>query len=262
MARLKPSGKFSKAELRREIARDQRNAARARVRQLRAAVADLRKRRKEAIAEARSKCRAGRLEAADRARALRLRLLSEMRAAVVAERQAARGACDARVSSARGLRSEIEQARAAYEAERKFQADMRRIEGGNKRTMALAKRADARARRSESDDEVRGNIPPETIALFNRIRRSIKGSDRMSRTEAFLHYAEENPHEVIEAIEELSQRSLARMEREAEKAARDAQRAELAAQRADEAAARERLERAKRRARDQFAGRPLEDAPF
>ena len=41
-------------------------------------------------------------------------------------------------------------------------------------------------RQAESDDEVRSNIPPELVALFERVKRGIKASPRMSRTESFL----------------------------------------------------------------------------
>jgi hypothetical protein len=48
-------------------------------------------------------------------------------------------------------------------------------------------------RQAESDDEVRGNVRPELVALFERVMRSIKASPRTSRTEASLHYAEKHP---------------------------------------------------------------------
>jgi hypothetical protein len=57
-------------------------------------------------------------------------------------------------------------------------------------------------RQAESDDEVRSNIPPELVALFERVKRGIKASPCMSRTEAFLHYAEENPDDVLVATED------------------------------------------------------------
>jgi hypothetical protein len=44
--------------------------------------------------------------------------------------------------------------------------------------------------------------PPELVALFERVKRGIKASPRMSRTEAFLHYAEENPDEVLAAVDD------------------------------------------------------------
>jgi hypothetical protein len=43
-----------------------------------------------------------------------------------------------------------------------------------------------RERAAESDDEVRGNIPRGLVKVFDKVRRHIKGSDRKSRTEAFL----------------------------------------------------------------------------
>ncbi len=57
-------------------------------------------------------------------------------------------------------------------------------------------------RQAESDDEVRSNIPPELVALFEHVKRGIKASPCMSRTEAFLHYAEENPDDVLVATED------------------------------------------------------------
>jgi hypothetical protein len=78
-------------------------------------------------------------------------------------------------------------------------------------------------RRGESDDEVRGNIPPELVALFERVKRGIKASPRMSRTEAFLHYAEFNPDEVLAAISDKTDelvRQLEEQHREAQRVAR------------------------------------------
>jgi hypothetical protein len=57
-------------------------------------------------------------------------------------------------------------------------------------------------RRGESDDEVRANIPEELIPLFNRVKRAIKAGKRMTRTEAFMKYAEEHPGERYEGIED------------------------------------------------------------
>ena len=70
---------------------------------------------------------------------------------------------------------------------------------------------------------MRGNIPPEPVALFERVKRGIKASPRMSRTEAFLHYAEENPEEVLEAISDKTDEMVLQLEaqhREARRAAR------------------------------------------
>ncbi len=56
-------------------------------------------------------------------------------------------------------------------------------------------------RASESDDEVRQNISPDLIPLFNRVRMGIKKCAGKSRTESFLEYVEEHPHEGAEAVD-------------------------------------------------------------
>lgn len=52
-------------------------------------------------------------------------------------------------------------------------------------------------RKSESDDEVLYNIPSELIPTWDRVKRDIKGTDRMSRTEAFLEWVEKHPSEIV-----------------------------------------------------------------
>ena len=75
-------------------------------------------------------------------------------------------------------------------------------------------RARAAERKAESDDEVRGNLEPDMLPVFDSIRRSIKRTPRMSRTEAFLHWAHDNPGEVV-AIQEIgAERDLQKMIRE------------------------------------------------
>src|ERR1035438_6095136 len=44
--------------------------------------------------------------------------------------------------------------------------------------------------------------PPELVPLFERVKRAIKASPRMSPTEAFLHYAEETPDDVLAAMDD------------------------------------------------------------
>ena len=61
-------------------------------------------------------------------------------------------------------------------------------------------------------NEVRSNIPPELVALFERVKRGIKASPRMSRTEAFLHYAEENPDDVLAATEDKTEALIRELE--------------------------------------------------
>ena len=56
----------------------------------------------------------------------------------------------------------------------------------------------------ETDEDVRGNIPPDLIPLFNRVRGTIAARWDRSRTEAFLQFAHENPGAELEAIERMA----------------------------------------------------------
>lgn len=111
-----------------------------------------------------------------------------------ARKKAARQRCRDRAARAR-TRSDIQiaSARETRKSERKHAAEIRRLErSGAARSRARSTRSE---RRSESDDEVEQNIAPELVRLWRRVKRTIKGSERMSRTEAFLKYVEENPEE-------------------------------------------------------------------
>jgi hypothetical protein len=58
-------------------------------------------------------------------------------------------------------------------------------------------RSTRRERSQEDDDAVRRNLPPVLVAVFDKHRKSFKGSARRSRTEQFLEWAEENPDELV-----------------------------------------------------------------
>ncbi len=195
-------GGMDRAALLRSIAQDQKREARAKLASLRGSVRAARA--KGSIKVAKAECRAGRVGARERAREL------EARAKV--ERAKARSACDVRISEARADKDAVAGARAALAAEVQFQKDMRRIEAGNRRRASAAPRRSAKVRQSESDDEVRQNIPEDLIPLFNRVRRQVKGGARISRTEAFLKYAEEHPGEELDAIEDKTDDLIAELE--------------------------------------------------
>lgn len=72
------------------------------------------------------------------------------------------------------------------------------------------RRATARERLAESDDEVRHNIDPQLVPVFNKVRRHIKASAHMSRTEAFEHWAGENSEEVAIILADQAERQAAR----------------------------------------------------
>ena len=218
-------GKRQRAALMKSIAREERKKQSGRLRELKGAIRDARGQRRLAMREARQACRRGRLEARERVREMRRRALAELAAAVAAERQAAKAECAAGLSYAKDRGDKHARARHELATERAFRAEMRRIERGNKErrkelARPLARGRAAAERRGESDDEVRGNIPPELAALFERVKAGIRGTDRETRTEAFLRYAEENPGEVLESIEHESDARLRALEHEHQELAR------------------------------------------
>ncbi|HEX7666659.1 MAG TPA: hypothetical protein VF407_19160 [Polyangiaceae bacterium] len=170
--------------------------------ELREQVRAARSRRKQALFEAKERCRAERLAARERARSLRVKALAELREATEMERAAARQTCAVRIGDARAIKDDIERARAKVAAERQYQRELRRIDAANRQRRREHPHASYIERRGESDDEVRMNIPPDLAPLFERVRRGIKATPRMSRTEAFLKYAEEHPSETLADVDD------------------------------------------------------------
>ncbi len=208
---------LDKKKLWQEINREERRKKRALLVELRGQIREARARRKDALIAAKERCRSERIAARERARTLRLRALQELREAVEAERSAARQTCSVKIGEARSIRDDIERARAKHTAEKQYQRDLRRIEAANRQRRKEHPHATHIERRAESDDEVRANISPDLVPLFERVKRGIKASPRVSRTEAFLHWAEENPNEVLETIDDRTEaliRELERRERE------------------------------------------------
>ena len=193
---------LDKKKLWTDINREERRKKRALLGELRGQIREARARRKEALLAAKERCRSERLAARERARTLRLRALQELKEAVEAERAAARQTCSVKIGEARAIRDDIERARAKHAAEREYQRDLRRIEAANRQRRKEHPHATHIERRAESDDEVRSNLPADMISLFDRVRRGIKASPRMSRTEAFLKYAEENPDELLGMVDD------------------------------------------------------------
>ena len=217
-------GRRQRRELQRQILRDDRQKKRAHLAGLRAEVRQARAERKAALEQAKARCRAERLAARERVHALRERVLEELRQAVTAERVGAREACSVRMNAARGIADRIARVRAELEAEHSYQRDLRRIERANTQRTRQAHRTTAAEHRSQSDDLVRSSVPEELIPLWERVKKSISGSDRMSRLEAFLLYVENHPHEYLEAIQDRTDalvRELESREREASRAYRE-----------------------------------------
>ena len=210
--------KADRKRLMRDIAKDERRRAREQLLELRSALREARSARKVALSAARESCRASKLAARSQAREIRARLLEEIRATVRAVRREASESCAAGLTSARAIKDRIGRARAELEAERKFRREMRRIEGYQReRTRELAGKRPrgalaAAERRGESDDEVEGNLEPELVSLWRRVKARIKGGPRRTRTEAFLEYAQEHPGEVLEAAEDSTDRLVRELE--------------------------------------------------
>lgn len=207
-------GRRQRKALLKDIDRDLRGKARAKLAELRGKVRELVAARKTAMRDQVARCRAERAAAKERGKEMRRRALADLRAAIDAERLAARSSCaqakhHAKVTS----RSDIERARAELVAEQRYQRDLRRIEQANSVRKAEDRRkTSAVERRQESDDEVRGNIPSDYVALFERVKRQIRGDTRHSRTESFLKYAEEHPGELLGSLEDETEKRIAELE--------------------------------------------------
>jgi len=200
----------------RELHRAERAKARARVVELREALRHAREHRRMVLRSLPGKLRAHRLIARERREKLKHQLIADMRARLAERRAATKRTREADLAAARAAGDRVTAARLKLEAERKYQADMRRIEADNR----ASKRAERQIRKgrhhalSQSDDTVRGNIPSDLVPLWERVKGRIRGTDRMSRTEAFLHYAEEHPTEVFAIIESCTDDLIAELERD------------------------------------------------
>ena len=79
---------------------------------------------------------------------------------------------------------------------------MRRIESANRHRTQQAHRAVAAERRRKATTPGGYRVPDELVPLWERVKRSIRGSDRMSRAEIFMKYAEEHPEDVLLILED------------------------------------------------------------
>ena len=221
-------GRKQKRALMREIESARRRDARAKLVSLRQQIKDAKAHRREAIVHAKARCKGERIAARERARANRLRAVAELREAERRERHAARETCAIDLTNARSIADKVKRARVELDAERRYRAELKRIEQGNRRGRMLG--AKPRAARSESDDEVRANLPPEFLGLWARVKGQIRASDRMTRTEAFLQYAHDHGSELLSALDDRTDqviRDLEAKERAARREVRRARRASL-----------------------------------
>jgi len=147
------------------------------------------------------------------ARAARRDSIDRIRLQCRAARERLRTTCGLRKERARLEGEEVIQARRREIQEERHLDKLQRSRP--KAAHPLGRMRSARRERdSESDDEVRRNLSPDLANVFNKVRRHIKGSERRSRTEAFLEWAEENPDEIYAMQEQRAAREIDRLVKE------------------------------------------------
>ena len=167
----------NRKKLQRELAEHLRQKDRSALDALRGMIGSARAERRQMVRTARQDCRTALLSLRGRQAAERRRLTLEHHA----ERDVGRTTCDAGKAQAKEKGLELEQsAERTLKEERTFQRQIRHA--GKKPPL----RSTARERSQEDDDAVRNNLPPELVPVFDKHRKSIKGSARRSRTEQFL----------------------------------------------------------------------------
>lgn len=188
---------LDKRKLRREIERARRATFKARLVELGELIKAARIARREAILGVKQDCAQKRID---------LRQSCQTRAAV------------AKASGA----SEVARRRSKLLEEKGFEQKMRAHERPGKL------RSTTGERRQESDDEVRSNLEPDMVPVFNAVRKHIKGAARKSRTEAFLQWAEENPGEVYDLMQHDADKYLAQLLAEEARTTRELRRRSVA----------------------------------
>ena len=158
------------------------------------------------------------------ARAARRESIERIRLQCRTAREKLRNTCGARRQRAQREGAEVITARQREIHEERYLDKLQRTAGRRsapKSNKPIGRpRKASRERESESDDEVRRDIPPELVGVFNKVRRNIKGSDRRSRSEAFLEWAEENPGEIYAMQEQEAAREIKRLVNEYQREAR------------------------------------------
>lgn len=204
------SRKAIAAELDRAAQRDYRERLKARIVAIRQQVKAVKQAEKLALLQVRDLCRRSRARARARAHERRIEVLKLLREETAAFMAEARRACAKRTGnvqrrSARARAKLEEQAKALA---RELAADRLYREF---QTGGPSKRRSSRTEhRQESDDEVRRNLEPDLVPVFDSVRRTIHGSPKRSRTETFLQWVEENPDEVLTMRAELGDRAFQR----------------------------------------------------
>lgn len=207
-----------KRQIRASADADLRARARAYLRELRARIDAARTDRKARVDEVRAVCRAN----LDSFRARIAALRAELREVIKEKREEIARCKLAKYTTREAATRAVNDAIRVWAEERQLQAEIRRAEGRGKN--AKPAKITAREKRKESDDEVRNNLTPELVPVWEAMKSKIRPGARMSRTEAFLQWAHDHSADVArlmaDAAEQDADRRFAAMVEEEKRAAK------------------------------------------
>lgn len=195
-----------------------RRALATRVRRLRAR---LRATRRRILAQ----CKRARARLKARAAAYRAERRAETNETIAGWRKDARDQCAERKALTTALRAQVEAESAAQREALSAEAAELAVAKARRRAGRKPGRRPPKGIASiqESDELVEYDVPPELLSVWRATKSRIRGTDKKSRTEAFLEWVEENPEEATRIADEKAAKDLdaaiAEHEREA---ARDA----------------------------------------
>jgi|SRR3990172_312214 len=197
-------------QTKKELERDQRKAARAKLQALRAEIRSARQRRREKLRAVGTSCRTARTVISERAKKARARLSDSIKRT----RDKARSLCSSARGSARlETLLDIDKAIGKLQEEQAEQARLRAWTDRRKPKGAVVR--SAREVRSESDDEVLANLDdPGLQVVWEKVKHRIKPGRHRSRTEAFAEWAAEHVSDVYRIQEADAEAHLLKLERD------------------------------------------------
>lgn len=206
--------KLTPAQRRRDAAAVQRAIYRRALADLRRRLREIQAWRREQLKRVRQSCARARRMLSKAVKEYRKREMERIRREVADSRRRLKQLCtERRCKIIDQARTDAEAIRKAMAERRRLERDLRDVDRKAVKRLAAAKRT----YRLESDDEVRANLPPELVPVFDAHRARFKDSPKMSRTEAFLHWVSENPDEIIyeqaQAAEAAAAREIAALQK-------------------------------------------------
>jgi len=174
--------------------RERRKVARERLKSLRGAAKRVKKEKRERLSSIKRSCSAMARDQKDSAKQKRAALNAQL----AADRAALHGSCSAARGMTRGAAIERLHEVEAEAQDIRRTANVERVWRGDRRLGVQPGRGGRRAaeRRHESDDEVRRNIAPELVPVWNRMKGRFRDEPHRSRTEAFEEWVAENRGDV------------------------------------------------------------------